>query len=117
MIGQRARHWGAVLAASAGLLLAGAGALAEEVRDFATVEARSVEKMTLTLDGNLYRVTPSTTIEDRHGNRLALAEVPVAPRRNGRPEFTPETAAEFVAEVQGSRRTLHWLKVGAQLPQ
>ncbi len=123
---QRNKTWVASLTVGA-ILLLGAGASAETFRrgddapqatsGLAPVEAKSARDQTVTLQGRVYRVGPSTQILDEAGKPIPLVQLPVAREFRDEPRVDTAAVVEFEAIQTGSGYVLERVQVRGQLPR
>jgi hypothetical protein len=123
---QRSKTWVASITVGA-ILLLGAGAGAETFRNgdgapqatsgLAPVEAKSTREQTLTLNGHLYRVVPSTRIMDEKGNPLPLVALPVAREFRDEPHVDTAAMVEFEAIQTGTGYVLERVQLRGRMPR
>jgi hypothetical protein len=83
----------------------------------AAVEAKSTEKQTVTLNGHVYRVVPTTSIVDATGKAIPLVELPVAREFRDEPRLDTTALVEFEAIQTGNGYVLERVQVRGRAPK
>ena len=94
-------------------LIAGTGS-ARADQGSSVIESKAADASTVTLGGKSYRLSESTTLEDKHGNKIAFRELPAT--EQGASEDAAAVWFE-ASESEAQNPVLHLLKLTGSVPR